>query len=272
MLTFPNAKINIGLYITRKREDGYHNLETVFYPVQVNDALEIIDRPDGTTADIHIKGMPVAGGNENNLVLKAYHMLRQDFPEKTGSLSIHLYKNIPMGAGMGGGSADGAFMLRMMNEHFNLGLGNLALEQYALHLGSDCPFFINNKPGFAAGRGELLEPVALDLSGYSIQIVCPEIHVGTAEAFSKVKPRTAPVNLKSIADIPIADWSSLISNDFETSIFGLQPQLAAIKSQLYEQGALYASMSGSGSSLYGIFKKGEKAIISSPIPFRNYLV
>lgn len=269
MLSFPNAKINLGLYVTRKRDDGYHDLETLFYPVPFTDALEILPAA-GTETSIQLTGLPVAGAPEKNLVWKAYHLLQQDFPEKVQPLSVHLHKVIPMGAGMGGGSADAAFMLRMMNDHFDLGIDTPGLAAYALQLGSDCPFFIHNRPAFAAGRGELLEPVSLDLSAYSTQIICPHIHVGTADAFRNIVPAPAGFNLRQIAALPVDAWRDRISNDFEVPVFGLHPVLRTIKEQLYAAGAVYASMSGSGSSLYGLFPKGQKATLAVSIPYSEH--
>lgn len=269
MLTFPNAKINIGLYITEKRADGYHNLETVFYPAPLKDALEIIGHT-GAESTISVSGLQVACNLESNLVWKAYHLLHRDFPIRVQPLHIFLHKVIPMGAGMGGGSADGAFMLKMMNEHFQLELDTPQLERYALQLGSDCPFFIRNQPAFASGRGEQLEPLALDLSAYNIQLICPQLHVSTADAFRGVGPAPAPVDLKQISALPLESWSTHIRNDFEATVMKQHPVLEDIKAQLYAQGALYASMSGSGAALYGIFRKGEKAAIQTIIPYTSY--
>ncbi|WP_118950645.1 4-(cytidine 5'-diphospho)-2-C-methyl-D-erythritol kinase [Taibaiella helva] len=269
MLTFPNAKINIGLYITGKRNDGYHNLETVFYPVPFRDALELIDAADSASS-LSLSGLAVAGDRESNLVWRAYNLLQTAFPKLVKPLQIRLHKIIPMGAGMGGGSADAAFMLNMLNEYFRLGLDDDTLESYALQLGSDCPFFIRNRPAFAAGRGELLEPLALDLSGYNIQLVCPLLHVSTALAFSGVKPAPAPFDLRRIDTLSPEEWKAHIRNDFEDTVMAQYPVLRDIKEQLYQQGAVYASMSGSGSSLYGIFSQGSKATIHSTVPFTTF--
>lgn len=259
MLTFPNAKINIGLSITGKRPDGYHNLETVFYPVQIRDALEIIDnRPQ--KKKLYVSGLPVAGNTEDNLVWKAYHLLQSRFPQ-VGELSVYLHKVIPMGAGMGGGSADAAFLLRMLNDYFHLECSQQQLEEYALQLGSDCPFFMRNKPAFASGRGEQLEALDLDLSGYSIQVVYPDIAISTATAFSGIQPKPATFNLKQLPGLPVEEWRNRVFNDFEISLFPQYNLLQQIKEQLYAGGALYTSLSGSGSTLYGIFRKGEKATI-----------
>jgi 4-diphosphocytidyl-2-C-methyl-D-erythritol kinase len=269
MLTFPNAKINIGLFITAKRNDGYHDLETIFYPVVVRDALEIIDTPQANTS-IRLTGLPVAGDQQNNLVWKAYTLLQRNFPGKVLSASIHLHKVIPMGAGLGGGSADGAFMLKMLNDHFNLELNTGQLEQYALELGSDCPFFIRNKVAFASGRGEQLEETELDLSDYSIQLIYPDIHISTAMAFAGITPAPASYSLRNISSLPLDKWKEHIRNDFETSLFPKYPLLQHLKEQLYAGGALYASLSGTGSTVYGIFKKGEQAKINSEIPIRQH--
>lgn len=269
MLSFPNAKINIGLYITHLRSDGYHDLETVFYPVQLRDALELIDN-GATQTSLHCSGLPVAGDPAQNLALQAWSLLQADFPGKVGPVSLYLHKLIPMGGGMGGGSADGAFMLAMLNTHFRLDLSQEQLEAYALRLGSDCPFFIRNRPAFATGRGELLQPLALDLSGYDIQLICPDIHVSTAAAFRGIRPAPASFDLRKITQLPVARWRDHIANDFETSVFASHPELAAIKAQLYAQGALYASMSGSGATLYGIFERGHKARIHTSCPVREF--
>jgi 4-diphosphocytidyl-2-C-methyl-D-erythritol kinase len=269
MLTFPNAKINIGLFITAKRHDGYHDLETIFYPVAVRDALEIIDTPQGN-ASIHLSGLAVAGDQQKNLVWKAYTLLQKDFSEKIKPVSIHLHKVIPMGAGLGGGSADGAFMLKMLNDHFNLGADTNQLEKYALELGSDCPFFIRNKAAFASGRGEQLEETGLDLSDYSIQLIYPDIHISTAMAFAGITPAPATYSLRDISSLPLDTWKDHIRNDFETSLFPQYPLLQDLKEQLYKGGALYASLSGTGSTVYGIFKKGKQAQISSEATFKQH--
>lgn len=269
MLRFPNAKINIGLYITGKRNDGYHDLETVFYPVQLKDALEITGPPvPGIT--IELSGLPVAGARENNLVWKAWKLLERDFPERITPRAIFLHKAIPMGGGMGGGSSDGAFMLQMMNDYFDLNLETVQLEAYALQLGSDCPFFIRNKPAFASGRGEVLEPLALDLSGYDIRLICPEIHISTAMAFAGIQPAAAGFNLRELMSLPVTSWRDHIRNDFEAHVFTLFPVLQQIKQQLYDQGALYASMSGSGATMYGIFEKGSQPELQTGIPYHMF--
>lgn len=271
MLHFPNAKINIGLFVTEKRPDGYHNLETVFFPLpMLKDALEVLPAAEGNDSSIKISGKLIDGDAHQNLVWKALKLILNRFPERTFPVQIHLLKSIPMGAGMGGGSADGAFMLRLLNKFFNLELSDPALAEMALKLGSDCPFFIYNTPHFAEGRGELLSPIHLDLTEYSIQIVCPKVHVSTAAAFSKIQPKPAPYNLRVLGELPIEKWKQYIFNDFENAIFEAHPQLAEIKEQLYNQGAIYASMSGSGSALYGIFKKGIKWNIPQELNCEQY--
>lgn len=258
MIRFPNCKINLGLYITNRRPDGYHDLETIFYPVPLQDALEMIPASE---SNIRLTGKMVAGNNQDNLVWKALQLLKQDFPEQVGHFEIHLHKVIPMGAGMGGGSADGAFALTMLNDLCSLQLPKAQLATYALQLGSDCPFFIYNTPQFASGRGEKMQPVFIDLSAYSLQLVCPNVHVATGKAFSMITPRPAPFDLRTIGALPVSEWKNHIANDFEAPIFEQHPVLASIKKQLYDAGAVYASMSGSGSTVFGIFEKGAKALI-----------
>jgi 4-diphosphocytidyl-2-C-methyl-D-erythritol kinase len=280
MLCFPNCKINLGLFITRKRDDGYHDLDTVFYPLsvassaeadyaQLRDVLEIVP---STQTTLHMSGLSVAGTNENNLVWKAYRLLATEFPGKIPSLDIYLHKVIPMGAGLGGGSANGAFMLRLLNDYCGLGLNKNRLASLALQLGSDCPFFIYNTPQFATGRGEEMTESVLDLSPYNIQLICPEVHVSTAQAFSAITPKRAPYNLRLLSALPLVQWPNKVFNDFEEPVFKMHPVLASIKQQLYDQGALYAAMSGTGSAIYGIFEKGEKADILSDVPFSNFYI
>jgi len=256
MLCFPNCKINLGLYITHKRDDGYHDIETVFYPVQLTDALEIIPAAQTT---LHTSGIGIAGNTDDNLVYKAYKLLQSQFPDKVPAFDIYLLKAIPMGAGLGGGSADGAFMLRLINDHCKLGLDNNTLAGYALQLGSDCPFFIYNTPQLATGRGEQMQEVDVDLSAYSIQLIYPLVHISTAQAFRSITPTPASFDLRKLPELPLTEWKNKVSNDFEAPIFSQHPILADIKQQLYAQGAIYASMSGSGSAIYGIFEKGKKA-------------
>jgi 4-diphosphocytidyl-2-C-methyl-D-erythritol kinase len=253
MLRFPNAKINLGLFITHRRTDGFHELETIFLPVpQLRDALEMVPAAGGRTK-LHLSGLEVGGDPEANLTWKAYDIIERAFPGKLPPLDIYLHKVIPMGAGLGGGSADAAVALQMLNELGALGISDPELEEYALELGSDCPFFVRNTPQFATGRGEKMTPVELDLSGYRIEIVTPEIHVSTRAAFSRVSAKPAPIDLRTLGQIPVREWQGVVRNDFEDSVFVQFPEIAAIKQRLYDQGAVYASMSGSGSSVYGVF-------------------
>lgn len=250
MISFPNGKINLGLYVTAKRPDGYHDLETVFFPLPLHDILEFV--PSDHTR-FHATGIPIGGDASSNLCLKAYHILRQ-LHSGLPDLDIHLHKLIPMGAGLGGGSSDGAFMLTMLNRQFRLGHTPEDLMSLALQLGSDCPFFILNQPAHALGRGEILQPLRIDLIGYCIVIVNPGIHVSTAEAFSGIRPGPCPIDLKTrILESP-EGWKHWLSNDFEASVFRRFPLIAGIRQSLYDAGAVYASMSGSGSTVYGIFR------------------
>lgn len=273
MLSFPNCKINIGLYITNRRADGYHDLETVFYPITgMNDVLEVVPATE-IGARLWLNGADIAGNIEQNLVWKAYLLMKNRFPAQVPELDIHLLKNLPMGAGMGGGSADGAFALMLLNDYCQLGMEKTALAEMALQLGSDCPFFIYNTPQFAQGRGEQMSPLPqLDLSAYSIQVICPQVHVSTKDAFGLITPRKPDFDLRTIQELPIHKWKDTISNDFEAPVFAQHPALADIKQQLYAQGAIYASMTGSGSAIYGIFEKGVSAVITSPLTFKSYLV
>ena len=272
MICFPNCKINLGLYITNRRNDGYHDLETVFYPVTgLTDALEVVPAK-GSTTRLFTDGAAIAGEMEHNLVWKAYELVKQRFPAMVPAMDIHLLKNIPMGAGLGGGSADGAFMLKLLNDYCSLELTGKVLAEMALQLGSDCPFFIYNTPQFAQGRGEQMTPLPLlDLSAYTIQVICPKVHVSTKEAFGLITPRKPVFDLRTILELPVSQWRDVISNDFEAPVFAQHPGMADIKKELYAQGAIYASMTGSGSAIYGIFEKGMSAKIESVIPFVSYL-
>ena len=269
MVIFPNAKINLGLNIIRKRPDGYHDLETVFYPVAIRDALEVIEK-DNTKEDIPISssGIPINGKTEENLCLKAYWLLKKDLPQLPGVM-IHLHKTIPAGSGLGGGSADGAFTLRLLNQKFSLGLSTEQLLDYASRLGSDCPFFIINKPCLASGRGEFLEPVSVYLSGYKFVLVNPGIHINTTEAFSLLKPSPPSKSIKEIIRQPIETWKAELKNDFEGPIFKKYPAIETIKAKMYGSGAVYSSVTGSGSTVYGIFRKELEVSLDLP---SNYFV
>lgn len=255
MITFPNAKINLGLNIIEKRPDGYHNLETIFYPINLQDALEVTRRENGEHEyTLHISGASLDGEPEDNLVVKAYKLLKKDHPRML-PIDVHMYKHIPAGAGLGGGSSDAAHMIKLLNDKFSLGLSTEQMEEYAAQLGADCAFFIRNRPVFATGIGNIFEPIELSLKGYHIILVKPDIFVSTRDAFAEIKPVRPAVSLKEIVKQPIETWKGNMKNDFEDSVFKKFPEIAAIKDELYDLGAVYAAMSGSGSSVYGIFKE-----------------
>ncbi len=268
MVLFPNCKINLGLRILRRRADGYHDLETVFYPLGLKDVLEVI-----RTAETKFTayGIPIPGDAAGNLCIKAWNLLKQDYPQ-LAPVDIHLYKNIPIGAGLGGGSSNGAFILRLLNDLFQLHLSSQQLQGYAARLGSDCPFFIVNQPALGGGRGEKLDPISLDLSGYSFTIADPGLHISTPQAFSLCTPSDAGPSVMDIIRQPVANWRGRLINDFEGPVFQLYPSLSRIKDFLYEQGAVYASLTGSGSSLFGIFEKGRQPALPENADFKlHYL-
>jgi len=250
MITFPVCKINLGLHIVRKYADGFHQIETVFYPINnLTDVLEIIP-----AEQFHFQcyGIPIEGKMENNLVVKAYNLMKERY--HLPPVSIYLLKNIPAGAGLGGGSSDAAAALVLLNKLFHLNLDNETLKSHAETLGSDCSFFIENTPAFASDRGNNLTPCRCpEMDGKRIVIVKPNIHISTAEAYSRCQPAPPEMDLREIMQQPIADWKNLLKNDFEKTLFPVYPQLAEIKEMLYRKGALYASLSGSGSALFGIF-------------------
>lgn len=255
MLLLPNCKINIGLNVVAKREDGYHNLETVFYPVPLRDQLEIkvLDEKEGLPYRLTVGGKPVEGDAADNLVVKVYLSLKGEF--KLPALDIFLFKNIPMGAGLGGGSSDAAAMICGLNELFDLGLSSEEMERRVAKFGADCAFFVQNRPAYATGIGDVLTPIALSLKGKHIVLVKPDVFVSTKEAYAHVTPKPAQMPLAEAIKHPIATWKGTIVNDFEQSVFPNHPELAAIKQTLYDMGALYAAMSGSGSTLFGIFDR-----------------
>lgn len=254
MITFPNAKINLGLSITEKRPDGYHNLETVFYPVALEDALEIRNSTDADKKyTLYQHGMEISGNPEENLVVKAYLLLDKKF--HLPPTEIHLYKHIPSGAGLGGGSSDAAFMLKLLNEYYHLGLSDDQLETYAATLGADCAFFIKNSPTFAEGIGNIFSPIPLSLKGYQIMIIKPDVFVSTREAFSNIHPHHPEYPVVEAIKHPIHEWKNILINDFEASVFPQHPVIGEVKEKLYSHGAIYASMSGSGSSVFGIFEQ-----------------
>lgn len=260
MIDFPIAKINLGLNIVRRREDGYHDLETVFYPIPIRDALEVTTMDEGfpsdTDCDIKVTNIAIEGNEQDNLVVRAYNMLKERFD--LPRVHIHLYKGIPTQAGMGGGSSDCACMITLLNRMFSLGMGEEEMRNMAKRLGADCPFFITGVPAYAEGIGERLTPISLDLRGWTIGVVCPHISVSTKEAFSRVKPRQTQVKCRDIVAQPVETWRGNLTNDFEESVFALHPEIGAIKQRLYELGADYASMSGSGSSVFGLFRTPAK--------------
>ncbi|WP_165024589.1 4-(cytidine 5'-diphospho)-2-C-methyl-D-erythritol kinase [Dysgonomonas sp. ZJ279] len=258
MICFPNAKINLGLNIVSKRDDGYHNLETVFYPIAIKDALEIIVKEDQSEDTFIEAGIKVDAAPESNLVMKALKLMRSkyEFP----SLEVHLLKKIPFGAGLGGGSADASFMLKLINKTFDLGASDKELANIAVQLGADCPFFIYNRPMFATGIGEVFEDVELCLKDYTFILIKPDIHVSTKDAFAQIKPLQPSMSLKEIIKKPMTEWRDLMINDFEKSVVAKYPLINEIKETMYKHGALYASMTGSGSSVFGIFNEDVKAL------------
>ena len=286
MIAFPNAKINIGLNVVAKRSDGYHDIETVFYPVLLQDALEIkpmrpldpaqlrkrleaglLVQPDDVfmpyrlfrrKEDIPCCSLEMTGTEfpfkaADNLVVKAYLLLQQDFD--LPSIDIKLHKHIPSGAGLGGGSSDCAFMITLLNRRFNLRMRDSMMERYAARLGSDCAFFISNTPALATGRGEVLSPVSLSLKGYTILLVKPDVSVSTTEAYASLTPKQPVIPLAEAIKRPVTEWKDCVFNDFEPSVFAKYPLLADIKQKLYSMGAVYSAMSGSGSTVYGLFRE-----------------
>ena len=253
MITFPNAKINIGLNVVKKREDGFHDIETVFYPIDICDVLEIIENKELSRGEYtyNPSGLVIDCEVEDNIIIKAYKLLARDF--EIPAIDIHFYKKIPFGGGLGGGSADAAYMLKLLNDNFSLDLTDEQLEDYASQIGSDCAFFIKNKPVYAYGRGELFEKIDFSLKGKFIVLVKPDIAVPTGKAYSGIVPKASTFDLKEIASLPLEEWKNVIHNDFEDSVFKQFPEIAELKEMLYNEGAIYASMTGSGASVYGIF-------------------
>jgi 4-diphosphocytidyl-2-C-methyl-D-erythritol kinase len=252
MLFFPNAKVNLGLYVTEKRLDGYHNIESIFMPIHLCDVLDIVTTSNDQF-ELEVLGIVIDGNIEENICWKAWQLLREH--HNIGGAKCILLKNIPTGAGLGGGSSDGAFMLKALNELYQLKLDQKTLEEYAAQLGSDCPFFIENTPKFVSGRGEFLSAIELNLKRYFITVVHPGIHVSTPKAYSLIQPTSADINLREISSIPIQEWKNNLNNQFEKPICELHPQIGMIKETLYEAGAIYAAMSGSGSAVIGIFEE-----------------
>lgn len=256
MVFFSNCKINLGLHITAKRADGFHDLETVFYPLPLYDVLELM--PSAET-ELLLYGLPIPGSKENNIVWKAWQLLQQDLPELS-PVRFHLLKNIPAGAGLGAGSANGATALMALNRFFDLRLPQKQLLQYALRLGSDCPFFIINSPCYATGRGEALQPISLNLVEYFLVVVNPGIHISTPWAFSRITPAPPVHALKTLADQPPSQWEQLVTNDFEQLVFEAYPEVHTIKTQLLSMGAVFAAMTGTGSTVFGLFKHRPETI------------
>lgn len=250
MISFPHAKINLGLKVLRRLPNGFHEIETGLYPVELSDVLEI---NESSSFSFEQSGLEITGEVDQNLVVKAYHLLSQN--HKLPPVSIHLHKVIPMGAGLGGGSSDGAFALKMLNEIFNLGLNKWHLQVLSAQLGSDCPFFINSDPCIATGKGTDLSPIELDLSRYRIELTHPEVHISTKEAYSHVEPDATGQSVKEILGLPISEWKNRLVNGFEKPIVEKFSKIKEVKDQFYKQGALYASMTGSGSSVFALFKK-----------------
>lgn len=253
MIVFSNAKINIGLNIVSKRPDGYHNLETVFCPINMCDVIEFTENEDSDNLCFSSNGISLDCAASDNLVVKAYNLLKKDFD--IPAQIIDLVKNIPTGAGLGGGSGDATFTLKYLNERYSLGLDSERLKSYASRLGADCAFFVENRPVYATGIGDIMEPVELSLKGYYIAVVKPDIFISTREAFAGITPRESEVCLKELVRLPVSEWKNCIKNDFEYSIFPNHKMLQNVKCKLYDMGAEYVSMSGSGSSIYGLFKK-----------------
>lgn len=265
MTEFPCAKINLGLNVVSKRPDGYHSLETVFYPIPLCDALEVHkmdhDFPSDVACDLKITGMKIDGSEADNLVVKAYDLLSQDF--RLPRVHAHLCKRIPTQAGLGGGSSDAAFMIRLLDEKFHLNMGNAEMERYAARLGADCAFFITTEPSFATGIGDELEPADGkygNLDGYFLALVKPDIAISTREAYASIRPHAPEKCCRDIVRQPIDTWRDELKNDFEEAVFAKYPQIGRIKDTLYEQGTVFALMSGSGSAVYGIFREEPQGI------------
>jgi 4-diphosphocytidyl-2-C-methyl-D-erythritol kinase len=255
MIAYPHAKINLGLNVVSKREDGFHNLETVFYPVQWCDIMEVLPGPKHTKGiEAHMSGLPVAGKHSDNLCVKVYELLRKEYAVR--SVKLYLHKQIPMGAGLGGGSSDAAFFVKQMNTLFSLRMTTEEMQDIVRKVGSDCAFFIEGNPVYAEGRGDVFFPVNSSLRGYYVVVIHPGIHVATATAFANIQPKPALHNSKAVVENhPIEEWKELLTNDFEVNVFAAHPEIGALKKKMYNNGALYASMSGSGSAVYGIFRE-----------------
>lgn len=268
LIVFPHCKINLGLSVVARRPDGFHDIETLFYPLPLHDALEIL-RAD--RFEMSFSGLPIPGQPAENLCAKAYQALHKDIPHLP-SVRIHLHKQIPMGAGLGGGSSDAAFVLRLLNEQFHLRLSQKQLSDYASQLGSDCAFFTQDRPCLGTARGEALQPYELSLKDYSFLLVYPPIAINTQWAYSQVMPRKPEMPLTRILAQPVSAWKGQLVNDFEAPVFAAHPSLAAIKEKIYAAGALYASMSGSGSVIFGIFPKNKIADLTWEAGYRIFVI
>jgi 4-diphosphocytidyl-2-C-methyl-D-erythritol kinase len=266
MLVFPNAKLNLGLYVTQRRPDGFHSLESVFVPLPWNDALEILPAAAGRPTSITLTGRPIPGDAATNLCVQAYELLQADFPQLP-PVQLYLHKMVPIGAGLGGGSADAAFALKAANDLFGLALSVEVLESYARRLGSDCAFFIRNKPVLAVEKGDVFEEIHLSLAGTACVVVYPNLHISTAEAYGRIVPQPPHFPLREALAQPLATWRETVSNDFETALTPAYPVLAEIKQQLYEAGAAYASLSGSGSAVYGLWPDAVPVPMTWPAEF-----
>ncbi|MFO0361522.1 MAG: 4-(cytidine 5'-diphospho)-2-C-methyl-D-erythritol kinase [Flavobacteriales bacterium] len=251
MIVFPPCKINLGLFVTGKRPDGFHSLESLFLPVPLTDVLEVVT-DDGDTCVFSSSGLPISGDAEHNIVVKAWRRLRES--HGIGGVKVHLHKLIPMGAGLGGGSSDGAFMLRVLNTLFELNLSETELESHAAALGSDCPFFIRNRPQFVTGRGEVMSDAPPQIFTGWLALITPEVHVSTPLAYSLIRPKPAPVDLRMITTIPLERWQDVITNDFEAPVIAAFPMINQARTALKEAGANYVAMSGSGSTVFGLFE------------------
>lgn len=250
MIVFPPCKINLGLFVTGKRPDGFHSLESLFLPVPLTDVLEVI-RDHSDACAFTSSGLPISGDAESNIVVKAWRRFHEAY--RIGGVKVHLHKTIPMGAGLGGGSSDGAFMLRVLNELFELNLSETELESHAAALGSDCPFFIRNRPQFVTGRGEVMSDAPAPIFTGWLALSTPDVHVSTPLAYSLIRPKPAPVDLRTITTIPVERWQELITNDFEAPVMEAFPVINEARAALNDAGARYVSMSGSGSTVYGLF-------------------
>lgn len=257
MICFPNAKINIGLFVTGVRSDGYHNIASVFYAIPWRDALEVVS---SDAVVFSTSGRTIPGSDENNLCCKAHHLIRREHPSLP-PVHAHLRKHIAMGAGLGGGSADGAFMINLLNDFYELGLSVAQRESYAAELGSDCPFFIENTPKLVTGRGDKMTPHSLNLAGWWLAVVSPNIHISTQEAYSSIKPEPSTVDLNLLSADNVGQWTEWgVKNQFEAGIAARHPEIARIKEHMLARGAQYASMTGSGSSVYGLFREKPKGL------------